>query len=145
MVQHYCRLPLQYNHNGKPIQPALTEIGVMRDNLPPLARVKCGEGHLGKRVAQKIQSKPAKQPHLVAGAAFYWWFWHRANGTQPPPLCPVQGPPTGLSQPPLPPLPGGDHSSPLCHSLSLVAGPCILPCHFTFRGEQGGRNVHYRW
>lgn len=42
---------------SKPFQPALKEIGVMRDYLPPLGKVKYGEGHLGKLKAQKTQSK----------------------------------------------------------------------------------------
>lgn len=146
MVWHYCCLPLQYNHNRKPVQPELTEIGVSQDYLPPTGKSQVWWRAFG----QPSRAENPKQSHTwwqerpsIDGSGTNWTAGHQSYHN--PPLCPKWGLPTGLSQPPLPPFPGEDHSSPLCHSLTLVAGPCVLPCHFTFRGERGGRNLHYRW
>lgn len=149
MVQHHCCLPFQYNHNGKPSQPALEEIGVMQDYLLPLAKVRDGEGHLGNLVAQKIQSKATLDGRsgllLMVLAPTEHTAGHQSHSGHKPPLCPMRGRQQGCPRLPCPLFPGEDHSSPLCHSPSLVAGPCVQPCHFTFRWERGGRNVHYRW
>lgn len=127
-------------------QAELKEIGAMHNYLMPLAKVKCGEGHLGNPVAQKIQSKTTVKGRsglllmvLASGDI------SRTVVTTPP-LCPMRGRPTRMSQLPPASLPWRRTTlSPLCHSLSFVARPCILPCHFTFRSERGGRNVHYTW
>lgn len=103
MVQPYCCLPLQYNHNEKPSQPALKEIGVTHDYLLPLAKVKHGEGHLGNLAAQKIQSKATvkgRSGHLLMVLAQTEQRDISRTVVTTPPLCPMRGLPTGMSQPP---------------------------------------------
>lgn len=58
-----------------------------------LAKVKCGEGHLGR---PSSAANPEQSHSWKAGADFHWWFWQcRTSVIQwstTPPLCPVRGP-----------------------------------------------------
>lgn len=98
----------------------------------PLAKVKCGEGHLGNPVGQKIQSKTT----VKGRSGLLLMVLAQGDITRTvvttPPLCPMQGRPTRMSQLPPASLPWrGTTLSPLCHSLSLWQGPafCLATSH----------------
>lgn len=101
--------------------------------------LKCDEGHLSNREADRLRrSRDWWQKRLLLMVLAQ----NISHAVPTTPSAPQAGTAKGC---PSPPLPREDHASPLCHSPTFAARPRALPCHFTFKGERGGRNVHCRW